>query len=117
VCFGVLIFSRIPYELLDPRPCLGEDGTLGQDRKVCFAAFDGDVSRLRLMMTSSNVISKFIRCGMLLITWRLGYGNLIDHCRRHYNRHLLTDCSRFLFNILKVDSVQKRVRTTSWLQN
>ena len=33
--FGVLVSSRIPYELLDPRPCLGEDGTLGQDRKVC----------------------------------------------------------------------------------
>jgi len=39
VGFGVLIFSRIPYELLDPRPCLGEDGTLGQDRKVCVLLF------------------------------------------------------------------------------
>ena len=40
VGFGVLIFSRIPYELLDTRPCLGEDGTLGQDRKVCRALFE-----------------------------------------------------------------------------
>jgi hypothetical protein len=39
--FGVLVSSRIPYELLDPRPCLGEDGTLGQDRKVMYY-FDRD---------------------------------------------------------------------------